>query len=192
VHHTRKGALPPGDPDAAHGASAIIGAARIVLTLLTMSEEDAELLGLAKDRKSRSNYVRLDDAKQNYAGVGDTQWFEKALYLLDNGEAVAAAVPWRAPDIWQSMTPGLANRILDEIDAGLDGGKQRYTDAPAATDRAAWKAVARHIPSLNEKQARKIIQTWVDNAALAKREYHDEIDRKKRAGLYVNNAKRPG
>src|SRR4030095_15372640 len=79
VHHTRKGATSPGDPDSARGGSAIIGAARIVLTCFTMSEDDAEAFGLPKDRKTRSNFMRLDDAKQNYAGIGDAQWYETAL-----------------------------------------------------------------------------------------------------------------
>jgi hypothetical protein len=69
VHHTRKGSIAPGDPDSARGASATIGAARIVLTLISMSEDDAQAFGLPKDRKSRSRFVRLDDAEQNYARV---------------------------------------------------------------------------------------------------------------------------
>ncbi len=60
VHHTRKGAVTPGDPDSARGASAIIGAGRIVATVVGMSEDDAAALGLPADRKSRSRYVRLD------------------------------------------------------------------------------------------------------------------------------------
>ena len=34
LHHTRKGGASPGDPDSARGASAIIGAVRIALTLI--------------------------------------------------------------------------------------------------------------------------------------------------------------
>src|SRR5262249_48435239 len=79
IHHTRKGALSPGDPDNARGASAIIGAARAVLTLCPMSEDDAKEFGLDAGRKNRSAYVRLDDAKQNYAGIGEPVWYEKVL-----------------------------------------------------------------------------------------------------------------
>lgn len=192
VHHTRKGVVMPGDPDSARGASAIIGAGRMVATLVGMSEDDADALGLPKDRKSRSRYVQLDGAKSNYAGIGDPEWYEKALYNLDNGEPVPAAVPWTAPDIWQSVPAAVANRILDEIDAGIDGGKQRYTDAPAATDRAAWRAVSAAVPSLSEKQASKIIQIWVKNQVLRRDEYEDPTDRKTRGGLSVNAANRPG
>jgi len=192
VHHTRKGAVTPGDPDSARGASAIIGAGRIVATLAGMSEDDADALGLPKDRKSRSRYVRLDGAKSNYAAIGDPGWYEKVLYQLDNGENVPAAVPWTAPDMWRAVPPAIANRILDDIDAGLDGGKHRYSAQPTATKRGAWHVVLRHVASLTQKQARKIIRTWVNNGVLIEDAYEDKAEGKKWNGLRVNNAKRPG
>lgn len=190
IHHTRKGELVPGDPDSARGASAIIGAARIVKTLIGMSEQDAKAFGVPEDRQSRSSYVRLDDAKQNYAGIGDAEWYEKTLYRLDNGEPVAAAVPWAAPDMWQAITPGTANVILDDVDAGMEDGKRRYTDHNAAEDRAGWPIVQRHVPSLTEQQCRAVIKSWLENGVLYRKPYDDPIDRKKRSGLFV--AKRPG
>ena len=42
VHHARKGSgQAAGDPDSLRGASSIVGAARIVLTVLTMDDEQA-------------------------------------------------------------------------------------------------------------------------------------------------------
>lgn len=108
LHHTRKGAAAPGDPDMARGASAIIGAVRIALTLTGMSEDDADAFGLPTDAKFRSAYVRLDDAKQNYAPIGDAQWFEKIPYLLDNDEHVPAAVPWSPPETKAATKDDLA------------------------------------------------------------------------------------
>lgn len=192
VHHTRKGAVIPGDPESARGASAIIGAGRVVFTLVTMSEADAELFGMPKDRKSRSRYVRLDPAKQNYASLDNADWFEAELYTLDNGEVVSAVVPWQPPDFWSAITTAVANRILDNIDAGLDNGTRRYSAAAAAKDRAVWPVVIRHVASLNEAQAREVIKTWFRNGVFLTREYDDPVDRKKRSGLFVYNAKRPG
>jgi RecA-family ATPase len=65
IHHTRKGTAEPGDPDILRGGSAIVGGGRSIFTLLPMAEQDAKLLGLPTDRKSRSRYLRLDDAKLN-------------------------------------------------------------------------------------------------------------------------------
>jgi hypothetical protein len=193
LHHTRKGAAIAGDPDSARGASAIIGGARIVLTLTTMSEEDAEAFGIPKGRQSRAQYVRLDDAKQNYTAIGDAQWYTKALYNLDNGEVVVAALPWTPPDIWRSLKGVIVNRILDDIDAavGLEEG-QRYSNDGNAQKRAAWKVVRKHAPGLTAEQAREAINTWVKNDVLFREPYHDPIERKDRQGLYVNNGKRPG
>ena len=191
LHHTRKGGAVPGDPDTARGASSLVGAARVVLTLCPMSEGDAEALGMSKDRLTRLPYVRLDDAKQNYAAIGDARWFEKRVYALANGEHVPAAAPWKAPDMWDVISTSGANKILDYIDAGPQPGR-RYTNAPKADDRAAWKVVVAHVPSLSEKQARKIIATWVKNGVLREENYRDPVDRKDRSGLYVNQAKRPG
>lgn len=194
VHHTRKGGVAPGDPDSARGASAIIGAARIVQTLIGMSEEDAETLGMPTSRRQRSYFVRLDDAKQNYAGIGDAVWFEKKLYLIGNGELIPAAEPWVPPDVWAALTPQVANAILDDIAAGIDSekGKQYYTDASALTERSASSVVRKRLPSLSDKQARAIVKTWVENGVLYRKQYDDPVSRKERNGLFINDINRPG
>lgn len=191
LHHTKKGPVTPGDPDAARGASSQVGAARIVLTLCGMSEDEAEMLGIAKDRKIRASYIRLDDAKQNYTAIGDARWFEKVVYKLSNDEYVAAAVPWKAPDMWDGISTRVANEILDDIEAGLEGGR-RYSAARSADERAAWKVVIKHVGSLSERQARSVIREWVQNAVLRVQDYDDPIDRKSRSGVWVNPANRPG
>lgn len=99
LHHASKaGSSSPGDPNSLRGASAIVGAARIVLTLTGMEEADARGFGMPTDRKARSLYARLDDAKANYSGFRETAWFEKVIHTLDNKEAVPAAAPWMPPE----------------------------------------------------------------------------------------------
>jgi hypothetical protein len=95
LHHTRKGATAPGDPDTARGASSIVGAARIVFTLCGMSEVEAQDSGIAP--ALRKHFFRLDGAKMNYTPEGDPEWFERTAYTLDNNETIAASVPWTAP-----------------------------------------------------------------------------------------------
>ena len=86
-----------------------------------MSEEDARSFGLPENRKARSRYARLDDAKQNYAGIDDAQWIEKVVCVLANGEF------WCRP-LCHGKYPYLAipittaNAILDEGAAGIDDG----------------------------------------------------------------------
>jgi hypothetical protein len=123
LHHTRKGSsTSPGDPDIARGASAIIGAARIVLTTTGMSEADAQGLGLPPDRVERSRYIRVDDAKANYTTLRDAEWFEKTAYPLDNGEWVAAAVPWKPPDAKVASQSDLA-ALATAIERGSLSGE---------------------------------------------------------------------
>lgn len=96
LHHTRKGtSAAAGDPESARGASAVIGAARIVLTVTTMSEPDGQAFGIPNDK--RHHYFRVDEGKANYSSLGAVEWFEKVVHLLANGDAVMAPVPWQPP-----------------------------------------------------------------------------------------------
>ena len=123
LHHTRKGsAASPGDPDTARGASAIIGAVRIVVTLTTMTEQDANAFGLPSDIATRSNYVRMDDAKSNYAPLRGAQWFEKVPCMLENGETVAVAVPWTPPAAKVASDADLAT-LKTAIERGCPTGE---------------------------------------------------------------------
>ena len=99
LHHTSKAgaSAAPGDPNSARGASSAIGAVRVALTLNTMSEDDAKLLGLPTDRVAREPYVRLDGAKSNYAKLASAEWFQKVPHRLDNGDWAVAAEPWMPP-----------------------------------------------------------------------------------------------
>jgi AAA domain/Primase C terminal 2 (PriCT-2)/Bifunctional DNA primase/polymerase, N-terminal len=121
LHHTRKGAMTPGDPDAVRGAGAIVGAARLVFTICSMTENDAERFGITVD--ARRHYFRLDGAKMNYSPVLDAEWFERVSYPLDNGEDVPATVPWSPPK--DSITTNDIEIIKEAVAAGLNG--EAYT-----------------------------------------------------------------
>ena len=124
LHHARKGGTTPGDPDSLRGASAIVGAARVALTLNVMTAEEAQSLGLPEDH--RRDYFRLDGAKANYSRLDEAEWFERQVYVLGNGtqdhdaDAVAAAVPWNPP---AAVAPdvGTLGGIVSAINRGLNG-----------------------------------------------------------------------
>ena len=119
LHHSRKGAATPGDPDSMRGASSIVGAARVALTINVMTEEEALALGVGTD--TRRNYFRLDGAKSNYAPIGDAEWFQRASYGLTNGDTVASIEPWKPP----SHAPS-----GDVITAAINGIAMGYDSAP--------------------------------------------------------------
>jgi RecA-family ATPase len=90
VHHTRKPGNTgggEGDMNTARGASSVVGAARIVHTLYSMSAKEADVYGISED--ARRWYVRLDDAKGNLSPPADgVRWFRRVDHVLPNGDHV--------------------------------------------------------------------------------------------------------
>ena len=107
VHHTRKGPADPGNMDTARGASSVVSAARVVLTVSTMDEAAAERLGIGPDQ--RRHFFRLDGAKSNYAELTDAEWFERRSYTVGAADdSVAVPVPWEPPSAAVSLETRLA------------------------------------------------------------------------------------
>ena len=65
LHHVSKGGMVAGDMDKARGASAAVDAARIGLTLTTMSSDEASRMDVSED--DRLVTIRLDSGKANLA-----------------------------------------------------------------------------------------------------------------------------
>ncbi|RWP64138.1 MAG: hypothetical protein EOR07_16255 [Mesorhizobium sp.] len=196
-HHTAKGGATPGNADRGRGASAIKDGGRLVYTLTTMSEDEAERFGVpVADRRL---YIRMDSGKVNITPpAAAAKWFKLVGVPLGNGndlypagDNVQTVEPWAAPETWEGLTDDLVNRILTDIDAGMPDG-ERYSDAGAATTRAAWKVVQKHAAKKTEKQCREIVAIWVKEGLLLKETYHSPVDRKDREGLHVDDMKRPG
>ncbi|MGI4799317.1 MAG: AAA family ATPase [Janthinobacterium lividum] len=119
VHHTRKGPADPGNMDAARGASSVVSAARVVLTVSTMDEAAAERLGIAPDK--RRHYFRVDGAKSNYAELTDAEWFERVSYSVGAGDdTVAVPVPWEPPSDAVSLDTRLAIERAVEQGSGAE------------------------------------------------------------------------
>ncbi len=120
VHHARKGAsqATPGDTDTLRGASSIVGAARIVVTVAGMTEDEAKAFGLGGDQ--RRSFFRVDSGKSNYSKLHTAEWFERVEYELDNGDLVAAPVAWQPPQ--EAVTPETRFAIEAGIEAGSSFG----------------------------------------------------------------------
>ena len=192
--HTRKGSLTAGDSNNRRGASAQRDAARLDYTLTTMSEAEAKQFGIEPDM--RKSYVRLDRAKANIVRAIKASWYQLVSVQLGNstdqypeGDAVQALEKWVPPDI-KDVDPDSINRILDRIDAGLPSG-DRYSDASAATDRAAWPVVQDELPDISESQAREVIRDLLKKEVLFKDDYSKAGHGKTVKGLFVDNEKRP-
>ena len=195
-HHTKKGLQTAGDADAGRGASSARYAGRIMYTFTRMAEGVGGQLGIPAEEKRL--YVRLDSSKVNIAAPsGDATWFKLVGVRLDNGtpdypngDEVQTVIAWQPPKTWDNLTGAQLNAALDQIEAGFPNG-QRYSDASAAGDRAAWRAVQAHCPDRTEGQCRDIVKTWKKNGVLTTEDYHDPIERKPKKGLRVNHGRRP-
>ena len=196
VSHARKGQPTPGDAERERGASAKKDAGRLMRTVTGMTTAEAQLYHVAN--KERPALVRVDDAKVNLTPRSDSaMWFKLVAVPLGNatdlyrhGDNVQTVERWYPPDLWATITTAVANQILDRIAEGPGEGR-RYSPAPNAKDRAAWRIVQEICPNLTDKQAQTVIDEWIKhNILIIDKEHIDPKDRHKKPGLVVGT--RPG
>jgi hypothetical protein len=149
VHHTKKYATGmAGDVDAARGAGALIGIARIVSTIFPMTEKEGEMLLDDDDplqnprNRDRTLYLRYDDAKANLNLTSSVaRWFFKDTVTLDNecgepgtpeyqpadevGTLVVAKKIKKSP--LDNILEADINRFLDAVDRGIMDAKGEPT-----------------------------------------------------------------
>lgn len=92
-HHTPKAATgdtSAGDMNAMRGGGPIIGVARFVLTMFSMTTQDAEKYAIPISE--RRQYVRIDDAKVSMGPrSGEPQWWKLCGMGIDNAQGVRPA-----------------------------------------------------------------------------------------------------
>ena len=184
LHHDRKGNSAPGDMDRVRGASAISGAVRVMLTLSTMTEEEADKLGIPPDQRRR--HFRIDGAKSNYAPTQEAEWWRLAAYEIENGEQIAACMPWQAPSPWAGLQWDQISKIMAEIEAG-PGREGALWMADKKGAYWAGHVIMKH-STLNEKQAGVLLKAWEANGALQQETFTNEKGNE-RNGYTVNRAK---
>lgn len=136
VHHARKGAShsTPGDTDTLRGASSIVGAARIVVTVAGMTADEGKAFGLAED--AHRSFFRVDSGKSNYSRLHEAEWFERTEYELDNGDLVAAPVAWQPPQDAVSLETRAA------LELGIEAGS---TEGPWSAKLSADARSVKHL-----------------------------------------------
>jgi hypothetical protein len=95
--------------------------------------------------------------------------------------------PDTTPTITPAEIPALflaATSVLRLINAGTSDGR-RFSAAPQAKERAAWRLVQTAVPSLPDKAAQEVIHSWLQAKVLETRSYRDPIDRRNYPGLFV-------
>lgn len=200
VHHTTKHASNgAGDANVIRGAGAIVNSTRISATLMPMTPDDAQAIGI--EPNDRHLYVRYDDAKANQSiKSGQAKWFRKESVKLDNGtdsnpaDEVGALVPWSPPDAFDGVTSQTISRVLETLHAGLPSGA-RYTASTkgGSVKSGKWAGcVLMELAGVKEGVARKIIGAWLHSGVLVEDEYHCPEQRKQKMGVFAPLESRPG
>ena len=169
IHHFRKGGQ-GGDADAVRGAGAIQGAARAMHTLATMTEEEAERLGIKPD--DRRQFIRHDPVKQNMAAPASRAvWYRLVGVNLNNatlaypdGDEVQAIEAWAPPSPWTGLTWAMIDSILTRIEAGLPTGEP-CAYGKQSGDRWAGHAIT-EVHDIAAGQVSEILRRWKDAGVL--------------------------
>jgi hypothetical protein len=198
VHHTRKTGAGghAADIEASRGGKALSDAARVGLTLATMTEDEAEALDVPPEERRR--YVRLDDAKVNLAPqAGEARWYrlhgvslnnEDPLY--PNGDNVQATERWVPPKPFDDVDDGALHACLDKIEAGPGEG-HRYGASKRGGSKRYVGPVIEEALGKSPAQAEAILKAWLKSGLLFERPYQDPKAKRDVMGLEVDNAKRP-
>jgi hypothetical protein len=167
LHHDRKGSSTPGDMDRVRGASAISGAVRVMLTLTTMSAEEADKLGVQPQERRR--HFRLDGAKSNYAPTTEAEWWRLSALEIGKGEQVAAALPWEPPTPFGNLSMSDCVAALTQIQSGTPAGHTYAAAKQAQKDRAGRVLIDTF--GKTEGQAASILAAWVVSGVLVEGEH---------------------
>ena len=183
LHHDRKGVGIAGDVDRMRGASALQGAARIVLTLTRMTDEEAQALGIPPEQKS--SFIRIDNAKANYTPLGEAAWYQLQGQTIPNGEQVAAALPWSPPDRIAALTGEMKLEILRLM---LEAGPERCRTHHHSQDYAPrWIAP---LIGCDEKLVKQYLDACIKGGAVKiDKTVTDPADRHPRPAYVVDRVK---
>ncbi len=167
VHHTKKLGGREVTAEDGRGAVALRDAARVVLPLNSMSQAEAEELGIT-DPTIRRSLVRVDTGKANRAPPDVATWIKLESQCLDNGDGsepadyVGVACLWEKPDVFH----GLNTWHLDQVQLRVAAGQ--YRDSVQAKD---WVGnVVAQVAGLSvdrdKARIKAILKTWKRNGAL--------------------------
>jgi len=184
LHHDRKGNNAPGDMDRMRGASAIAGAVRVMLTLTTMSQEEAEKFGIPADQRRR--HFRIDGAKSNYAPAQDAEWWRLDGVEIPNGETVAAALPWAPPSPFEGVSMAACVAILGTLRRGLDG---HAYGAKGQAKGSALEMMQAAPFELEAGKAAAILAAWKREGTISEAQTDSPNSRHKRLGIVVDEGK---
>jgi hypothetical protein len=186
-HEAKASGGEPGDPNRARGAGAMKDGGRLIYTLTLMTLVEAQTFGVPEEQ--RRTLFRVDSAKFNLGPPQTAMWFRFVGVRLGNGDEtypngdeVQTVERWKPPQMFDGFSTADLDRALEKLAAGMAGGR-RYSAAPSAKTRAAWRVLHEIVPTQSEMRCRAVITHWVKNNILTIGKYHDEKERKEFEGI---------
>jgi hypothetical protein len=167
VHHVSKAGSAEVTANSARGAVALTNAARSVVTLNRMTEEEAEKLGV--EGKAHRKFFRAYDDKNNRAPAADeSDWFELVSVYLGNGpmggDSMPVVVPWSPPDPFADMTVD----DLKAVQLAISQGDWReHFSCKDWAGVAVAETLGLDLGKASDKsKVKRLLATWIKNGAL--------------------------
>jgi hypothetical protein len=180
IHHTRKGAASnAGDVEGARGAKALSDGARVALTLVPMSVEQAREYSVPASERWR--YVRLDDAKQNMAAqAGKPHWMRLSSVDLGNsttaypkGDSVQVVENWEPGERTSILTEEHEDQVLAQIKGGLPDGRRYGASDKGGSKR--WAGLLIKKLGYSSDEAKAQIARWLDTGVIKEVPHRDPV-----------------
>ncbi len=181
AHHTKKGGSVAGDPDSSRGATDIVNAARLVMTLCAMTEKEATEFKISAD--DRGDYFRVDAGKSNYSRKEGADWFKRIEYTLENGEYVAAAIPWTPVFAEHAQTVTATEQLIFHIERGT--GMEPYAAKLSGDQRSIKRAM--EMLNVPAKDHAKMLNQLLASGTVKNCEYKGGANRSIRYGLRTSD-----
>ena len=184
VHHFRKSSGNVGSSaDDVRGASAIVGAARSVRILASMSQEQAHLAGV----KDRYRYFSATYGKANLFPRSETlDWHHMTSVSLGNGggrpdDEIGVVTPWS----WPNALEGDPCKVQDVVSSG------EWAQNVQSKDWVGYAVAAALSLNADDKrdkaQIKSLLRTWIANGALKVKQNRDPDKRRDRPVVVVGN-----
>lgn len=187
VHHSRKLAGGEVGAESARGASALVAAARSVLALNRMTDDEATRFGI--EGEDRRRYFRTYDDKNNRAPPADSSdWYRLHSVSLGNGpnggDSLPVVVPWSPPDAFDGVGKDELRAVQGVVGAG------EWRKDPQAQDwvgKAVADALGLDLDRASDKaKVKALLATWLRNGAL-REDRRKDSDSKVRPFVVVGN-----
>ncbi|CAB4142356.1 Archaeal primase DnaG/twinkle, TOPRIM domain [uncultured Caudovirales phage] len=179
VHHFRKGGQ-GGTADAFRGASSLIGAARVAVTMAPMTEGEAERFQV--EAHERTLHVRLEDAKANLAPpAASAVWYKLVSVSLGNpspeypnGDHVQSVEVW-TPKAPAKVGNAAERAVLERIEAGVSGNPEHpFSPSLNSKGKRSIRDLIVSVTGAEPGAARRLMERWLGDGTLVEVEGKDE------------------